>query len=236
VHSRQILAFTVDYVKYVQGDGLIELRRRRLTPLPSENSPIVKIDEPREISRPISGVQIPLPLETERLTIRAFVVGDADSLYRLHRDRLVTRFAGGPKSRTGSQEILMRIIERTSPAGFGPLAVVERTTTRLIGWSGIQKLESQQCNEVIFAFERQYWGQGFAFEAASTVMQSVFNLPSSEMDEISGFVFPQNLRSIAVLTKLGMTFVKHVRDEVTGRYACHYTVTRDQFLSKHRRY
>ena len=178
-----------------------------------------------------AGLLTSLPRHTNRLRLSLFDERDADGLYELHRDNLLTRYAGGSRTRAESIDALQRMIRRTHTDGFGPLAVEELGTGELIGWCGVQNLRGTADYEVIYALKPNRWGVGFATEAAAALIADVAKLDNPKIDEIWGIVFPQNLRSINVLRKLGMHFAEYRFDNVTQRYASAYLLTRHDFIT-----
>lgn len=180
-----------------------------------------------------SGLVNSLPVETLRLTIRPFELADADALYSLHRDKRVTRYAGGVKSRAESGESLRRVIERTASSGFGSLALEERNSRAVIGWCGIQMMPGTEMYEVIYALQVAQWGKGLATEASAALVSQAFRLKNPEIEEIFALVYPQNVKSILVLERLAMTFVEDRLDTISQRYARLYSVSRNTFLERH---
>lgn len=171
-----------------------------------------------------------LPLETARLALRPFREQDADALFALQSDPRVTKWAGGAKNRTESSRSLRRIINRTDAAGFGPLALQLRSSGNVVGWCGIQLMPDTDVYEVIYALEVAQWGKGLALEASKRVIDEAFVLDKPRIDEIYAQVFPQNARSIAVLTRLGMKFVESKLDRRTQSFADVYVVPRNGIL------
>ena len=182
-----------------------------------------------------SGLLPLLPVITPRLCLRQFYLNDHSAVYQLHRDRAVTRFAGGSKTRKESLATLERMIERVSRTGFGPFAVTERkessATQPPIGWCGVQPLRGTNHYEVLYAFATEFWGNGYATEAAGAIMHAAFSSPNLPTDELVGLVYPQNIASIRVLEKVGMQFREYIYDETTRRHACLYACKRSAFFS-----
>lgn len=177
----------------------------------------------------MTGLLEVLPLWTPRLCLRLFTKVDADALFEIQRDPLLTRYAGGTRSREESGESLLRIIDRTSSAGFGPLAVEELSSGEVIGWCGVQKLNGKERYEVIYALRVSCWGKGYATEAARALMSHAFELKSPRIEAIWALVYPQNLRSIRVLEKLGMDLYENEYHENSRRHACVYVVRKTAF-------
>jgi RimJ/RimL family protein N-acetyltransferase len=121
------------------------------------------------------------------------------------------------------------MIKRTQGDGFGPLAIEELATSEVIGWCGIQPLRGTEKHEVLYALKPSRWGHGFATESAAALIGKVAAIEDPRIDEIYGVVFPQNLRSIKVLQKLGMRFVEYRIDETARRYDSIYVLRRHDF-------
>ena len=178
-----------------------------------------------------AGLKAFLPIQTRRLLIRPFRAEDQLALYELHRDPLVTRYAGGTKTLSESRAALQRVIERMAATGLGALAVEELSSGKVIGWCGIQVIADLDEYEVIYALRPEKWGHGLAFEAASTLTSLAFQRLS--INKMNGLVFERNVRSIRVLEKLGMRFVRHYYDATSGQQACLYAVAQDDFPVNH---
>ena len=176
------------------------------------------------------GLISALPIQTSRLTLRPFELTDAAALYALQGDKRITRYAGGAKTRAESGESLRRIIDRTADGGFGPLALQDRASSSVIGWCGIQLMRGTEQYEVIYALQVAQWGKGLASEAAKTLLSIAFQLVEPGIEEIFALVYPQNLKSILVLGRLGMVFVEEQHDSASRRSASLYRVSRDTFL------
>lgn len=191
---------------------------------------------PLRTSLPKAGLLQRLPVVTARLCLRPFRMNDHLSLYELHRDPAVTRFAGGSKNRQESLASLERMIERVDQTGFGPLALTERQRPdspagdSVIGWCGVQPLRGTSHYEVIYALAPHFWGRGYATEAAAALMHTAFCSEYLPQKELVGLVYPQNIPSIRVLQKLGMDFKKYIYVSESRRHASLYSCGESSFL------
>jgi RimJ/RimL family protein N-acetyltransferase len=103
----------------------------------------------------------------------------------------------------------------------------------VIGWCGVQELKGARPRyEVIYAFKVNHWGNGYATEAAAVVVQCALELKEPSIEEIWGVVYPQNVRSIRVLEKLGMEFHSHELDDKAQTFASFYVVSKEKFLDR----
>ena len=173
------------------------------------------------------GLLSAIPIRTNRLIIREFQLGDAKELFSLHRDAKATRYAGGTRTQEESLQSLYRIISRVRQTGFGAFALELPDDGDLIGWAGVQKMIDSDRYEIIYALKPDYWGQGLATEAGQALLDASFE--SRQLTEIFALVFPQNIGSIRVLEKLGLSFVDYSFDQITQRHACLYRISKGKF-------
>ena len=150
-------------------------------------------------------------LETKRLILRPFDLQDVEPAYQMNLDREVSRYTGdgGVQSR---EEIRRRIEEGVlsdyRKYGFGRLAVVDKVTHQFLGFCGLKYLPEMDEVDIGFRFLKAYWGKGLATESGKAVIQhGFFDL---KLQRIIGLVLPDNIKSIRVLQKLGLTFEKDI--------------------------
>lgn len=81
------------------------------------------------------------------------------------------------------------------------------TGVEFIGWCGFHKIDFQAhftpAIEIGWRFSSKYWGKGYATEAAKACLE--FGFDELGLSEIVSFTVPQNLRSIRVMEKIGLT-------------------------------
>jgi RimJ/RimL family protein N-acetyltransferase len=135
------------------------------------------------------------------------------------------------KDEAASLRALQNLVRKVEATGYGALALEERESSNgVIGWCGIQPMRDFNEFEVTYALRKDRWGNGLALEAASALLGRAFD--GLRLGRIYGLVFPQNARSIRVLEKLGMTFVKQHLDETTQRDAWLYSIDYATFLTR----
>lgn len=147
--------------------------------------------------------------ETPRLIVRQLQPDDVDAMFALYGDPTVVRWVddGQPLSR----ELCAKWIEvshnnyRTK--GFGASAVIERATGAFIGCCGIVYAPGSSLPEIIYAFLPTHWGQGFASEVVPAMLTYGFN--TGDLPEIYATLFPENLASVRVLRKAGMSWLRN---------------------------
>jgi len=104
---------------------------------------------------------------------------------------------------------------RYDEVGYGLWAVVLRETGEVIGQCGLtwQDIDGSQRLEVGYLFNRRFWHQGFALEAARACRDLAFRELGA--DEVYAKIRDTNLASMNVAIRLGMTircrFMVHYR-------------------------
>ena len=146
------------------------------------------------------------PLVTQRLELRRFAASDLEPLLGVFGDAAVMRFVGAQRCPLGADEVsasLAEAGEHWTTHGFGPLAVVERASGRVVGETGLQLLEAGPDVELTYTLARAAWGQGYATEAARAVLLWAF--AGLRLPRVAAVADPANTTSLRVLEKLGMT-------------------------------
>jgi RimJ/RimL family protein N-acetyltransferase len=141
--------------------------------------------------------------ETERLEHRAFTIDDASDFFALNGNPDVMRLTGEPAlpSLDAAREAIANYPD-FSDVGYGRWACILKQTRTIIGFCGLKYLPELDVVDVGYRFQPEYWGQGFATEACASSLE--FGFDTLGLDEIFGFVLPNNFASIRVLEKVGM--------------------------------
>ena len=154
-------------------------------------------------------------LETERLFMREIVQEDYASLCRILKDPEVMYAYEGPFSDDEVQAWLDRQLRRYETDGFGLWAVVLKENGDMIGQCGItmQEYNDGLIPEIGYLFQKAYWHQGYASEAAVACREYAFTRLG--VDTVYSIIRDTNIPSQKVAKRNGMTcvdrFVKHYR-------------------------
>ena len=167
-------------------------------------------------------------IESERLIFRRIEQEDFEFFARIHADPIVARYLGNGRARSiqETHALLETFYKTYESLELGPLAVVRKADGVLIGRCGLsdmalevntasgklprvwyQRSQVPSDTNVIFeqelgyTFDRNYWGQGYASEAAARV----FEYASSTMRfrRIVSVIHPDNTASIKIAKKCG---------------------------------
>lgn len=156
---------------------------------------------------------------------------DAPNLMILNSDPEVVRYTGdGPLLNLLEAENLVR--ERLIPQ-FAQYKM-SRFTTLLkdgtyIGWCGLKYFPENGEVDLGYRFMKKYWGQGYATESSQAMLEYGFTTLS--LNRIVARAMPDNVGSIKVLQKLGMTFRGYKREEGFTSPWLTYDLTREEFNS-----
>jgi RimJ/RimL family protein N-acetyltransferase len=140
---------------------------------------------------------------------------DFDQLARFVADPETMRYigAGGTRTREQAQATLEVMIKGFESRGYGLLGVERKGDGALVGRCGLLVWDPETWTltedddgpveiEVGYLIGRDYWGNGYATEAARAVRD--WALAELGLDRLIALIYPDNVRSIRVAEKLGM--------------------------------
>ena len=156
-----------------------------------------------EIGRPVPR------LDSERVLLREWVPDDLAAFASLNADPRVMEHYPSVLTREESDAFVReRIIPQFAERGFGLWAVEVPGVAPFVGYVGllVQTFEADftPCVEVGWRLAFSHWGNGFATEGARAAIE--FGFAAGGLDEIVSLTVPANQRSVAVMTRLGMTY------------------------------
>lgn len=156
-----------------------------------------------------------IKLETERLYMREMNSSDFNDLCRILQDNDTMYAYEGAFSDSEVQDWLDRQIERYKKWGFGLWVVVLKETEEMIGQCGLtlQPWKESEVLEIGYLFNRRYWHNGYATEAAKACKIYAFEVLKA--GEVCSIIRDTNFPSQNVAIRNGMiktdTWIKHYR-------------------------
>jgi RimJ/RimL family protein N-acetyltransferase len=115
---------------------------------------------------------IPQRLETERLVMRMFVEEDWRALHEYYSDAECTRFTfRRALTDAGSWRAVAMMAGHWLLRGYGPYALVEKSTQVVVGTVGLWYPVEWPEPEIKWALVRRFWGRGYASEAVRAVQR-----------------------------------------------------------------
>lgn len=168
-----------------------------------------------------------MEIRTDRLILRQWRDGDRDFFANMNRDADVMRFFPRFYTRAESDAFVDNNMERIDSDGWGNWAVEVADSGVFIGFTGFSCPAAwHPCAgeiEIGWRLRSEFWGQGFATEAARGALNLGFD--SHNFDGIVSFTSVCNLPSIAVMKKLSMKNdligFEHPRIDVADRLCKH---------------
>lgn len=145
---------------------------------------------------------VPLTLETPRLTLRQFREDDWDPLCEMFGDEECVRYTiGAPLARWQVWRALAAYLGHWQLRGYGPYAVVEKSTGGLLGAVGLWCPGEWPEPEIKWSLARRHWGKGHASEAAAATQAMAAR--TLGWTRLISLILPANERSKAVARRLG---------------------------------
>ena len=146
-------------------------------------------------------------LSTQRLLLRRWRESDREPFAALNADPEVMRYFRAPLDRAASDAFVDRIEARFDEYDYGLWAVEVRATGSFIGFIGLSRQTFEApfnpAVEVGWRLSREAWGHGYATEGARAAL--AYGFGSVGLEEIVSMTTKTNLRSQAVMQRLGMT-------------------------------
>jgi RimJ/RimL family protein N-acetyltransferase len=145
-------------------------------------------------------------LNTARLILRPFDLGDAAAVQRLAGDWAVadtTLVIPHPYEDGMAEEWISTHRPGFEAGDLAVFAVVLRETAELVGAIGLSINKQFDRAEIGYWIGKPYWGRGYCTEAASAVIEFAFS--SYNLHRIFATHFLRNPASGRVMQKLGMT-------------------------------
>ncbi len=165
-------------------------------------------------------------LETERLNLRPLNEDDIDAIYAMRSDADVMRFIREPQNRQESANWVELVSSRWATEQIGFCAMLEKSSNEFVGWCGLWQLKETGEIEVGYAVAKEFWGKGYATEAAIAFLNYAFE--RLQLERIAAVAQPGNAASRRVMEKLGMRY--DYTGEFYGSNLVHYSITREEFL------
>lgn len=151
-------------------------------------------------------------IKTDRLILRKLTTDDAPFILDLLNQASFIQFIGDRGVRTlddARQYIVNGPVASYERHGFGLYLTLLKNGETPIGICGLIKRDVLADVDVGFAFLPQFWMKGYAFEAASAVIDQ--GKKTFGIQRIVGITTPDNIGSIRVLEKLGLRFEKMIK-------------------------
>lgn len=143
-------------------------------------------------------------LETDRLILRQFIMDDAARVQELAGNKDVAKTTLGiPHPYT--IELAKSWIEnhpRMVKDGTLPFAIVLKTESVIVGTMTIRVNEPHKKGELAYWVGKEYWGNGYATEAAKEIVRHSFE--DLNLNRVWAMAMSKNPASVKVMINVGM--------------------------------
>ncbi len=149
-------------------------------------------------------------IETERLRLRAITQDDFADLFAIWSDAETMRFYPNTLDEQAMRAWIERNLKRYAEYGHGLWAVIRQADQQFVGDCGlvVQDVEGVAELEAGYQFNKQFWGNGYATEAARGCMD--FARDELGRERIISMIRPENLPSRRVAERNGLQIEKKV--------------------------
>ncbi|MDR0194031.1 MAG: GNAT family N-acetyltransferase [Myroides sp.] len=146
-------------------------------------------------------------IETERLFLRELTVDDAENFYRLNLNPNVIRSTGDDVFKDVEEaRLFLENYNDYKRNGFGRWAVIRKSDNVFLGWCGLKYSNDLDETDIGFRFFEEHWHKGYATESAMACIEYGFQHLGQTF--IIGRDMKDNISSIRVLEKIGLTYLK----------------------------
>ena len=147
------------------------------------------------------------PILTGRLILRNWEKRDRELFHRINSDDRVMEFFDFRRDRAAADAVMDRMREEIARDGYGWTAAEIAATGECIGFIGLHQVEipglaAASTHEIGWRLAPEFWGKGFASEGAGALL--AFGFDQLSLNEIISFAVWSNVRSTAVMERLGM--------------------------------
>ena len=150
-------------------------------------------------------------IKTDRLLLRQWVEDDFDPFAEMCSDQQVMEYFPNTQTHKQSHEMAKKIQSLIADRGWGLWAVEIPHQSSFIGFVGLHipkdSLPFSPCVEIGWRLSQHYWGNGYATEAAKAALDYAFS--TLQLNQVVSFTTLSNVRSRAVMQKIGMSNSGH---------------------------
>ena len=154
-------------------------------------------------------------VETARLRLRMITPHDTAFIQRLYSSEDFLRYIGDKEitdTDKAVEYIENNILKMHQEKGVCLLVVEIKDSSTPIGVCGLIKRDTLESHDIGYGFVPEVYGQGFALEAAQAIIEQAKH--NADIDHLVAITTSDNIRSIALLTKLGFVF-ERVEDVIS---------------------
>lgn len=152
---------------------------------------------------------------TKRLFMRKPIVEDIDQFYNILKKDTVGKWLAKSRgmSKEETNDYIGQLILHWEQYDFGVWLLFNSETGKLLGHCGLRKVDETDEIEIMYLLDPDYWGNGYASEAAGASIQ--YAKETMGVKRVIARVKIANDNSKNLLRKLGFTYTHNV--DYSGR-------------------
>ncbi len=155
-------------------------------------------------------------LNSERIFLREFIESDWAGVHKYASQEIVSQYqVWEPNTKEDSKAFVNQVLidKSKSPRRRYVYAVVLKETDELIGAGEINARDfSNKSGDIAYIIHPDYWGKGFATVVAKLLID--FGFETINLHRIFAYCNPNNLGSVKVLEKAGLTHEGRLRENL----------------------
>ena len=151
-------------------------------------------------------------IECDRFYLREYQESDYADLSAIYQDAENMVYFGAPYDDKKMRRLIDWTMDNYKKYGFGFWAIIDKQSGEFIGDCGLsmQKIDGEWLPEIGYHIKKKYHNMGYASEAAQLVKKYIFK--NYTFDALYGYTTEDNVPSIKVMIKNGMSLFKKYKD------------------------
>ncbi len=146
-----------------------------------------------------------IQIETPRILLRQFQEEDAQNMFELNNDWDVLKYTGDKPFDTVNEALeFIKCYDQYQKYGMGRLSILSKESGEYLGWCGLKYQPEKNEVDLGYRLHKRHWGKGYATESA--LVSLAYGFEQLNLDEIFARAMKENLASIRVFEKIGMTY------------------------------
>ncbi|NLU51534.1 MAG: GNAT family N-acetyltransferase [Clostridiaceae bacterium] len=174
-------------------------------------------------------------IESKRLILRKIMRDDFELLAKMLKDIDVMYAWEHAFSDEEINNWIINQLKRYHEDGIGYLLAIDKNTNETVGQIGLlrQLINGEKCWGIGYILCKEHWGKGYATEGAKACLGYAFNV--LDADKVICDIRPQNIASINVAKRLGMTKTGEHIKHYNGQDMLHeiYEITKTEYQRIH---
>ncbi|WP_078544503.1 GNAT family N-acetyltransferase [Litchfieldia alkalitelluris] len=159
-------------------------------------------------------------IETERLMLRQMHINDIGNLMKIFSDPIAMQYYTSTKTREDAEKWISWNLSNYEKIGVGLWICELKDDNTFVGQCGIipQVVDGENELEIGYLFTREYWGKGYATEAA--IASKNYGFEKLRAKRLISMI-RHNIPSVRVAERIGMVFEKEtlIKNRKTYIYA-----------------